>query len=351
MYSDILIIGQGLCGTFLHWYLTAAGFKCTVADENNERGASGIAAGIINPVTGRRLVQTWMINELMPFAYDAYKALEKELNLELISTKNIIEFFPTVQMRQAFLERVQEKAEYLSLPSDENVFLEYFHYELGYGVISPSYLVQPAALLKAYRKKLKNSGELVEELIDSKSFRKSDQRWQAGHLEAKFVVFCDGIGSYASGFFDKLPFAPNKGEVLYIEVNHLPDNHVFKKGVNLVPVEKNIYWVGSSYEWSFKNDQPSPEFLNRTNQLLRNWLKIPFKIIDHRSAIRPATLERRPFVGMHPDDPTVGILNGMGTKGCTLAPYFANQLCRHLTEGIEMLPEASVHRFRNLLSR
>jgi glycine/D-amino acid oxidase-like deaminating enzyme len=351
MYSDVLIIGQGLCGTFLHWYLTAAGFKCTIVDDNSDRGASLIAAGIINPVTGRRLVQTWMINELMPFANTAYKTLEKELNADFISTKEIIEFCPAVQMRQAFLERVQEKAEYLSLPDDETKFLECFHYELGYGMISPSYLVQPAALLKSYRKKIKHSGELVEEHIDSKYFRKIDQRWHIGDLQSKFVVFCDGISSYSSDIFHKLPFAPNKGEVLYIEVNDLPDTYLFKKGVNLVPVEENIYWVGSSYEWSFDNDQPSPEFLNKTNQLLKNWLKLPFKIIDHRTAIRPATLERRPFVGMHPDDPTIGILNGMGTKGCTLAPYFANQLCRHLSQGKEILPEASIHRFRNLLTR
>ena len=351
MYSDVLIIGQGLCGTFLHWYLTAAGVKCMIIDDNNTTGASTIAAGIINPVTGRRLVQTWMINELMPFAYTAYQSLEKELNVELISTKDIIEFFPTAQMRQAFLERVKEKAEYLSLPADEKAFLEFFQYELGFGIIRPSFLVQPSVLLKAYRNKLKKTGEIVEAHFDFKSFKKTDSHWQNGNLQAKFIVFCDGISSYSSDLFRKLPFAPNKGEVLYIEANNLPDHCIFKKAVNLVPLEKNIYWVGSSYEWSFDSDQPSPEFLQKTNQLLKNWLKVPFRILDHRTAIRPATLERRPFVGMHPDDATIGILNGMGTKGCTLAPYFANQLCRYLTAGTEILPEVSVNRFRNVLCR
>src|SRR5687767_9634928 len=103
MNADVLIIGQGLCGTFLHWYLTASGLKCVIMDDNNERGASKVAAGIINPVTGRRLVQTWMINELLPFAYEAYTSLEKELKRSLISKKDIIDFFPSAQMRQAFL--------------------------------------------------------------------------------------------------------------------------------------------------------------------------------------------------------------------------------------------------------
>lgn len=351
MYLDVLIIGQGLCGTFLHWYLSAAGLKCTIFDSNDKQGASTIAAGIINPVTGRRMVQTWMINELMPFAHNAYKTLEKELNAELIAKKDIIDFFPTAQMRRAFLEHVDANTEYLALPADEKEFHQYFHYELGFGVITPAYLVQPSALLNAYRIKLKANGELVEQHIDVDLIQRNEQHWQLGTLRAKFVVFCNGINSYQSAFFKNLPFAPNKGEVLYIEAKGLPDNYIFKKGINLVPVEKDIYWVGSSYEWVFDNDQPTQEFLNRTNLLLKNWLKTPFKILDHRAAIRPATLERRPFVGMHPDIPTLGILNGMGTKGCTLAPWFANQLSRHIREGEAILPEASIHRFRNLMAR
>jgi glycine/D-amino acid oxidase-like deaminating enzyme len=56
-------------------------------------------------------------------------------------------------------------------------------------------------------------------------------------------------------------------------------------------------------------------------------------------------LERRPFVGLHPQNPRLGILNGMGTKGCSLAPYFARQLVRHLLYKEPIHPEASVSRF------
>ena len=141
----------------------------------------------------------------------------------------------------------------------------------------------------------------MNEHVETKNIRRSGELWQVGEMSAMYVVFCDGIGSYASDLFGPLPFAPNKGEVLYIEAKGLPEGFVFKKGLNIVPVEKNIHWVGSSYEWSFENDQPTESFLNRTNQLLRNWLKVPFKIIEHCAAVRPATLERRPFVGMHPE--------------------------------------------------
>jgi glycine/D-amino acid oxidase-like deaminating enzyme len=80
-------------------------------------------------------------------------------------------------------------------------------------------------------------------------------------------------------------------------------------------------------------------------------VKPPFRVLEHVASVRPATLERRPFVGFHPLHPAVGILNGMGTKGCSLAPFFARQLVRYIVDGTAILPEADVRRFSKILSR
>ncbi|MBS1662348.1 MAG: FAD-dependent monooxygenase, partial [Bacteroidetes bacterium] len=58
---DVLIIGQGICGTFLAHELERAGLSYLLIDEVRPFSASRVAAGLINPVTGRRLVTTWMI--------------------------------------------------------------------------------------------------------------------------------------------------------------------------------------------------------------------------------------------------------------------------------------------------
>jgi glycine/D-amino acid oxidase-like deaminating enzyme len=108
--------------------------------------------------------------------------------------------------------------------------------------------------------------------------------------------------------------------------------------------------VGSSHEWNFTDNLPSQLFLEKTTQILGQWLKEPFTVKDHLASIRPATVERRPFVGMHPHFPSIGILNGMGTKGCSLAPYFAHQLVCHLTENKPILPEADINRFSRILN-
>jgi glycine/D-amino acid oxidase-like deaminating enzyme len=80
-------------------------------------------------------------------------------------------------------------------------------------------------------------------------------------------------------------------------------------------------------------------------------VKDPFAIVDHLAALRPATLERRPFIGLHPLHPAVGIFNGMGTKGCSLAPYFARQLVNLLVDNTPVQADADVQRFKRILSR
>ena len=68
---ECVVVGQGVCGTFLTWYLKKAGMSFIVIDNNDPASSSRVAAGVINPVTGRRIVKTWMINELMPFVQQA----------------------------------------------------------------------------------------------------------------------------------------------------------------------------------------------------------------------------------------------------------------------------------------
>src|SRR5215204_1571960 len=66
-HTEFLIIGQGISGTWLSYYLQKANKSFVVIDNDQPNSASRVAAGIINPVTGRRIVKTWMIDELLSF--------------------------------------------------------------------------------------------------------------------------------------------------------------------------------------------------------------------------------------------------------------------------------------------
>ena len=49
--------------------------------------ASKVASGLINPVTGRRVVTTWMADELLPFAWKEYSAIGKIIRPTIHSAK------------------------------------------------------------------------------------------------------------------------------------------------------------------------------------------------------------------------------------------------------------------------
>ena len=140
--------------------------------------------------------------------------------------------------------------------------------------------------------------------------------------------------------------------MLIIESEDLSNEHIFKKGLMLAPLfQKDLFWVGSSYQWEYQHANPTKEFYEQTNNLLNHWLKTPYKILDHKAALRPSTLERRPFVGFHPQYNSIGILNGMGTKGTSLAPFFANQMAQNILFDAPFTPEADVKRFSRILSK
>jgi len=348
MHTEFLIIGQGISGTFLSWYLQRANRSFMVIDNGDKHSSSRIAAGIINPVTGRRIVKTWMIEELMPIALDRYELLGNELNISAISQKNIIDFFTSPQMLLAFRDRMIEDNSYLSGPADENNYRDSFNYDFSYGEISPCYAVNLPELLPAWRKLLLSNHQLVEEEFIFGELRLSN-KITYNNIIAEKIIFCDGIHSGDNIYFKNLPFAFNKGEALIIEAEGLTADKVFKKAVNLVPLKDNLFWVGSSYEWNFNHKDPTEQFKIKTLQQLKSWLNVPFKLIDHLASVRPATIERRPFAGVHPHYPNVAILNGMGTKGCSLAPYFAEQLVNQLLNNIPVIPEANISRFSRIL--
>lgn len=348
---DYIIIGQGISGTFLSWYLQKLNKSFVVIDNNDRASASRVAAGIINPVTGRRIVKTWMIDELLPFVCETYDQLGKELNTTAISQKNIIEFFPTLQIKNAFEERIEENDDYLKKNSQIKKYNSIFNSDFGYVEIDPCYMIDLDSIISRWRQKLIASDSLLEDTFDQELIVDQDTV-SYKNITAQKIIFCDGINSIQNPFFKNLPFSQVKGEALIIESFDLPTNNIFKKGMILAPMnEPGYFWVGSNYLWDFDDNQPSEFFRKKTEQVLNEWLKIPFKTVDHKSSIRPATLERRPFVGLHPANNKVGILNGMGTKGCSLAPFFAKQMANHLVSGLPIMPEANIDRFRKIISR
>jgi hypothetical protein len=102
-----------------------------------------------------------MIDELIPFIQKAYSQLGNDLNIKTISETKIIDFFPTPQMRSAFLERKNEDPTYLH-EEDKHELKNFFNYDFGYGIISPAFLTHIETILPAWRNKLIEKNSLNE---------------------------------------------------------------------------------------------------------------------------------------------------------------------------------------------
>jgi glycine/D-amino acid oxidase-like deaminating enzyme len=351
MQVDYLIIGLGISGTMLSYEFSRAGLSFVVIDDGNPSSSSRVAAGMINPVTGRRIVKTWMIDELLPFAFHSYNEMGSVLNIEAIHETPVIDFFSNQQMQSAFYERVEDIPEYLEAGQANEQYEDLFRFNYGYGIIRPAYTVNTRSLLPAWKNRLQQNGQLIETRFDVSSMQLTDDGVRFESINAAKIIFCNGGSGADLSWFKNLPFAENKGQALIIEIENMPSRNIFAKGLKMLPLGSNLFWVGSSYEWDFTEQGPTSAFRERTMIQLNDWLKVPFKLADHVAALRPATLERRPFVGFHPQFRQVGIFNGMGTKGYSLAPYFARQFAEHIQFSTPIDPAADLQRFKKVLAR
>lgn len=351
MQVDYIIVGQGLCGTFLSWNLCKSGKKVLVIDASRPNSSTKLASGVINPVTGRRIVRTWEIETLLPFAWEAYTQLGKDIRQDIIKQCNILDFHPTPQMELAFRNRLPEETEYLRVPENPDAWRAYFDFPFGIGEINPCLLIDLNAMLTGWRKELAAQNALIESKFQLSELKVESHRVSYGQWEAEKIIFCDGTDGFENPYFQILPYAGNKGEVIIASIPDLPRHHIYKQGINLVPWKEDLWWIGSNYEWDYQDLDPSQAFREKVEQQLKHWLKLPYNIVDHQAAVRPANMERRPFVGLHPVHSSIGVFNGTGTKGCSLSPYFGHQFTQHLLYDAPLNPLADVQRFKKILSR
>ena len=351
MNIDYLIIGQGISGTLLSYYLLREGKTVIVLDAADTVSSSKVAAGVINPVTGKRLVKTWMIDGLLPYATNAYKSIGYELGVELIRQCDILDFHMTQDAAGFFKEKAQHEKQYLREIEGDIEWSEFFRFNYGIGKIDPCFLVNIAALLIAWKGQLVKKNRFLQERFSWEDCAVAKDNIVYKGINAKKIILCNGATDSDDPYFGLLPWSKDKGEALIASIPGLPRNNIYKQGIHIVPLHDDLFWVGATHDWKYTDMQITPLFRKKTEEQLDYWLKLPYKIVDHIVAQRPTNVERKPFVGLHPAYPVVGIFNGMGTKGCSVAPYFANQFAQHLMYNTSLMPDVDIKRFARILSR
>jgi glycine/D-amino acid oxidase-like deaminating enzyme len=166
------------------------------------------------------------------------------------------------------------------------------------------------------------------------------------NYKASNIIFCEGCAVNNNPLFNWLPIRKLKGELLTIK-GALPRDVIVNRGIFSLPVSTNEFILGSTYVHD-ENDgatfEGKEEILSRAKKLFTSALEI----MNHTWGHRPTTLDRRPILGSHPEHKNVCIFNGLGTKGVSLAPFFALHLADWL-EGHRVLnKEINIERFYSL---
>jgi hypothetical protein len=344
---DFLIIGQGIAGTMLSFQALKRNKSFLVIDNNHNHSASLISSGVINPVTGRRIVKSWMVEELMEKAIKDYKSIEDILKCPIIKFSSITRLLKDVEEENNWSSKaLEESTSYLSSDLNAEKYLNYYKNFRSAGKIEPALVIDIEKLLTEWKNYLILEDNLLSTKIQPEDLQIIDGGVSFNDMFFNKVIFADGHSGISKYYFDFLNYENAKGEVIYIESYEYDLNEMVKSSINVIPTREKEYWVGSNYEWNALNDKPSVEGRNHILNKLSRSATFQYKIKDHKAAIRACTLDRKPYIGSHPEYSQLFLFNGLGTKGISLAPYFSSNLLDHILFEIPLMPEVNLKRLR-----
>ncbi|MBS2097061.1 NAD(P)/FAD-dependent oxidoreductase [Carboxylicivirga linearis] len=345
--TDILIVGQGLAGTLLSYQLYKNKIHHLVIDKPSSNSASKVAAGLINPIGIKRMVKSWNVDLFLPYAHSLYQEMEQFLEASFFHPKLMDKIYGEKD-KQFWQHRLGKGLlhDYIDPDPKNDLLSKNILAPYGYGQIKKGARLDMLTFLKAYRSFLNKSKLLIEDDFNDKDLQIFDKSVHWKNIEASKVIFCRGEKDSLSPIFTLLNFRNTKGELLDIELPNLKLKNILLKGIFILPVEKDLYKMGATFEHEWNNLNPTP---NKKQELLDKWASISTlqpKIIQHLTGIRPTMHDRRPVLGFLPENPSIGIFNGLGSRGSLLAPYLSHQFALLLKEKTDQIfKEVKVERY------
>lgn len=350
MKTEVIIVGFGIAGANLAFALQQKEIDFIVIDEPRAVTSSKVAAGLYNPVTGKRVVKTWMADQIFPFADHFYKQVEQDLNVKVCYERKAYRLFKDIADQNDILSKVsdQKYSGYLNGDYEGDEYSDVLQENIGGVEVLQSGNLDIKTYLDAFKSSLQNEGRFFSEkfIYENLLFAK-DGKLSYNDVNADRIVFCEGYRGMYNPFFKWLPYAVTKGEMLRIKTD-FPRTHIVNKGFFILPdKDEKTFIVGSSYERVI-NEELSEKGKRIVSDKLDALLTKEYEIVGQYAAVRPTVRDRRPFIGEHPELKSVYSFNGMGTKGVTLSPYFANEFVEHLFDGGEIHKEANIRRYFSL---
>jgi len=346
---DYLIVGQGLAGTFLAFQLMQRGKTVLIVDKGLTYSSSRVAVGVINPIVLRRFTITWRAKEFLSYNPDFYHALDQFLGKQyhfdiplkkLISSQDEMDFWEHRYAKDGvsdFIHRELTDASDAIQPAEP----------LKIGLVKQASWLNISALLFDFRKKMISTNSLLEDIFDFSELKENSYK----NCEFNNIVFCEGAQGKYNPLFKDLPFSLNKGQLITIKNTSLPADSILKKKVFILPTEENLFKIGATYSWKW--DTSSEEAAHKieadkTTLLishLEEMTTADYELVNVETGIRPSIKDRRPVIGRHSTRRNTFIFNGMGTRGCFMAPLLTEEFIEHIENDKPLDSEVNINRF------
>jgi glycine/D-amino acid oxidase-like deaminating enzyme len=352
--NNYLIVGQGLAGSVLAWLLDQRGCAVTIINNSQSPSASKVSSGIFNPFAGKRLVKTWLVEDIFPFADSFYKNIENEFSTKLLHYQNIYRPFVSLQEQNSFLAQTAEPAiaKYVSTDFNSQKYDRCIKNPHGGIEFTPAGWVNTLSLLENIEGYFRKKIQYIDEQFQYQNIDFEEDSVFYNNKSYKKILFCEGFEARQNLFFDWLPFNPVKGEILNVQIEDYPITEIVNQGVWILPIDgTGNCRIGATYSWDKFDNETTIESQTELQQKVSNYLKKPYIIQSQQAGVRPATDDRRPFLGLHPVHKQLGIFNGLGTKGVTLAPFFADQFINFLELNKKIDPLVNIERCFSLYFR
>ncbi|MDV6168823.1 FAD-binding oxidoreductase [Flavobacterium sp. DG1-102-2] len=346
--KDFIIIGAGLAG--ISFAETAIlNDKSFVVINDNSQNSSRVAAGLYNPVVLKRfsLPQDAAIHldYMVPF----YKRIEERLSVKFDFQLPVYRKFASVEEQNNWFQAADKPA------LEPFLFPEIIHSEynglpapFGYGKVLHTGYVDTQVLLDSYHSYLKGLEQdcfLETAFSYDELFVHEDYVSYKG-IVARDIIFAEGFGIHANPFFKYLPLDGTKGELLLIKAPGLNLDVAVNASIFILPVKKDIFKVGATYEWYDKTAVPTEAGKQELVEKLNELINCDYEILEHLAGIRPTVKDRKPLIGTHPLHKRVHLLNGLGTRGVMLGPSMAKELYESISSGEPVRREVGLQRFK-----
>ncbi|GAB5536234.1 MAG: FAD-dependent oxidoreductase [Rubricoccaceae bacterium] len=306
-------------------------------------GASGAAAGLVNPFMGRKAKPAWRYRE----ALDALHATLDEANAsDLFLPTGVLRPASDARQLEDFQASTQDNG--LAWLEAEAVAERWPEVQAPHGAlwIPEGGSVNLRAMIRACLRAAESRGAEVREGWRLTSWRHDDHHQlvastDQGEISTNRLLLALGDGARHLPEMSGLPLHRVKGQT--VELAPVPtDLPAISGGVYVVPRPDRVL-VGATFEHTFTDLQPDPAASSRLVARARDLVpSLNSTVRDTRVGVRltvptHASPRRLPLLGPLPRQPDVWVFSGLGAKGLMTAPLLAHFLPKAI-ENPEALP-------------